>query len=142
MLDRRRFLTYAIGGLLAHAAGPRRAGAAQATGTASGSTVQSLGGGLSLVTSWGTNVVALSTPEGLVLVDSGAPDRVEALLATTRQLPGDGRVRTVFNTHFHPENTGANEALRSGGAAIVAHENTRLWMATPVWVPAEDRYRA
>src|SRR6185436_16364184 len=22
-----------------------------------------------------------------------------------------------------------------------AHENTRLWMATPVWNPAEDRYR-
>jgi hypothetical protein len=25
--------------------------------------------------------------------------------------------------------------------AIVAHENTRLWMSIPVWVPAEDRYR-
>jgi glyoxylase-like metal-dependent hydrolase (beta-lactamase superfamily II) len=23
----------------------------------------------------------------------------------------------------------------------VAHENTRLWMATPTWIPAEDRYR-
>jgi len=45
-------------------------------------------------------------------------------------------VRTVFNTHYHPENTGANEVLRQGGATIVAHENTRLWMATPVWNPA------
>src|SRR5262249_40436250 len=43
--------------------------------------------------------------------------------------------------HLHLDNTGANEALHQGGAAIVAHENTRLWMATPVWMPAEDRYR-
>ncbi len=49
--------------------------------------------------------------------------------------------RTVFNTHWHPENTGANEALRQAGATIVAHENTRLWMAMPTWIPAEDRYR-
>jgi glyoxylase-like metal-dependent hydrolase (beta-lactamase superfamily II) len=142
MLDRRRFLTCSIGGLLAHAAGLRRASAAQATATASANGAQPVGEGLWLVTSGDTNVLALSTPDGLVLVDSGAPERVDALLATTRQLAGEGRVRTVFNTHFHPENTGGNEALRGIGAGIVAHENTRLWMATPVWVPAEDRYRA
>jgi cyclase len=51
-------------------------------------------------------------------------------------------VHTVFNTHFHPANTGGNEALREGGAAIVAHENTRLWMSTPVWIPDQDSYRA
>ena len=42
---------------------------------------------------------------------------------------------TVFNTHFHPENTGGNEPLRQAGATIVAHENTRLWMATPDVAP-------
>jgi glyoxylase-like metal-dependent hydrolase (beta-lactamase superfamily II) len=47
----------------------------------------------------------------------------------------------VFNTHWHAENTGANEALRQAGATIVAHENTRLWMTTPTWLPADDRYR-
>jgi len=52
-----------------------------------------------------------------------------------------GRVTTVFNTHWHLENTGANEALRQSGATIVAHENTRLWMSVPTWMPAEDRYR-
>jgi glyoxylase-like metal-dependent hydrolase (beta-lactamase superfamily II) len=58
-----------------------------------------------------------------------------------RPLSPSGRVGTVFNTHWHTENTGANETLRQAGATIVAHENTRLWMATPVWIPAEDRYR-
>jgi hypothetical protein len=31
--------------------------------------------------------------------------------------------------------------LRLAGAEIIAHENTLLWMATPTWLPAEDRYR-
>ena len=132
MLDRRQLMTRVVGAVIAGLATPRR-GAAQATTTA-------LGDRLSLITSGGTNVLALSTPDGLVLVDSGAPDRSDALIAGLKSLSG-GSVRTVFNTHYHPENTGANEVLRQGGATIVAHENTRLWMATPVWNPAEDRYR-
>jgi glyoxylase-like metal-dependent hydrolase (beta-lactamase superfamily II) len=94
----------------------------------------------SLIFAGGTNVVALSTSEGLVLVDSGALEHAEALVATLKALSG-GRVRTVFNTHFHADNTGANEPFGQGGATIVAHENTRLWMATPVWSPVDDRYR-
>jgi glyoxylase-like metal-dependent hydrolase (beta-lactamase superfamily II) len=126
-------MTRIVGAMLAGLATPRR-GAAQVTTTA-------LGDRLSLITSGGTNVLALATPDGLVLVDSGAPDHSDMLIAGLKLLPGDG-VRTVFNTHYHSENTGANEMLRQGGATIVAHENTRLWMSTPVWNPAEDRYRS
>jgi glyoxylase-like metal-dependent hydrolase (beta-lactamase superfamily II) len=133
MLNRRQLLTRLAGAVIAGTATPRR-GAAQAATTA-------LGDRLSLITSAGTNVLALSTPDGLVLVDSGAPDRSDALIAGLKSLSDGAGVRTVFNTHYHPENTGANEVLRQGGATIVAHENTRLWMATPVWNPAEDRYR-
>src|SRR5262245_48527418 len=142
MLDRRQLITRVVGAVIAGLALPRR-GTAQATTTA-------LGDRLSLITSGGTNVLALSTPDGLVLVDSGAPDRSDALVSALESLRGSvrlkpdttyGSVRTVFNTHNHPENTAANEMLRQGGATIIAHENTRLWMATPVWNPAEDRYR-
>jgi glyoxylase-like metal-dependent hydrolase (beta-lactamase superfamily II) len=133
MFDRRQLLTGVVGGLLANLALPRR-GAAQQAGTR-------LTDRLSLVTSGRTNVLALSTPEGLVLVDSGAPELAAPLMADLKASSPDGRVRTVFNTHWHLENTGANDALRQGGAAIVAHENTRLWMAIPTWMPAEDRYR-
>jgi glyoxylase-like metal-dependent hydrolase (beta-lactamase superfamily II) len=133
MLDRRQLMTRVVGAVIAGLATPRR-GAAQVTTTA-------LSDRLSLITSGGTNVLALTTPDGLVLVDSGAPDRSDTLIAGLASLSAGGRVRTVFNTHYHPENTGANEALRQRGATIVSHENTRLWMATPVWNPAEDRYR-
>ena len=93
------------------------------------------------MTSGGTNVLALSTADGLVVVDSGAPELQRSVDGIPAAVVAGGRVGTVFNTHWHPENTGANEVLRQGGATIVAHENTRLWMATPTWIPAEDRYR-
>jgi cyclase len=134
MLDRRQLLTGVVGGLLGSLVLPRRT-AAQQPG------VIPLNDRLSLVTSGGTNVLALATTDGLVIVDSGAPDLTDPLMASLRQLSTGGRIRTVFNTHWHAENTGANAALRQAGATIVAHENTRLWMATPTWIPAEDRYR-
>jgi len=134
MLDRRQLLTGLIGGFLGSMAVPRRS-AAQQPG------VTPLAAGLFLVTTGRTNVVALSTTDGLVLIDSGAPELSDALLASLRTLSSSGRVATVFNTHWHLENTGSNEALRRAGAAIIAHENARLWMATPTWIPSEDRYR-
>ena len=133
MLNRRQLLTGALGGLLGSLALPRRAMAQQAGVTA-------LTDRLSLVTSGRTNVLALKSPDGLVLVDSGASESSDRLLESLRQLSPAGRVATAFNTHWHTENTGANDVLRQGGATIIAHENTRLWMATPIWLPDEDRY--
>ena len=137
MLDRRQLLTGVVASLLGSLAVPRR-------GTAQQADVVALNDRLTLVTSGGTNVLALSQPDGLVLVDSGAPDRIQPLVESLRTLRPDtlgGQGVTLFNTHWHVENTGANEIFRQNGATIVAHENTRLWMATPTWMPAEDRYR-
>jgi glyoxylase-like metal-dependent hydrolase (beta-lactamase superfamily II) len=88
------------------------------------------------VSGYGTNVVVFPSNDVLILVDSGAPQYTTALMKE----PGVGRVQTVFNTHYHLENTGGNEALAQAGAKIIAHETTREWMATPYWIPAEDRY--
>ena len=132
MVDRRQFITRVAGAAMAGVTMPRLS-AAQSGPTA-------LSDRLSLIAGGGTNVLALSTADGLVVVDSGAADRSATLAAELNALSG-GNVRTLFNTHYHPENTGGNEVLRQAGATIVAHENTRLWMATPVWNPAEDRYR-
>jgi cyclase len=131
---RRRFLMTALGGVVGGLALPCR-GLAQATG------VVTLNDRLTLVTTGGTNVLALSTPDGLIVVDSGTPELAGQLIGSLKQLSGGG-VTTVFNTHWHAENTGANEVLGMSGATIVAHENTRLWMSTPTWIPAQDRYRA
>jgi glyoxylase-like metal-dependent hydrolase (beta-lactamase superfamily II) len=134
MIDRRQLLIGLAGGVLGGVTRPRFA-AAQSPAPVR------LNDRLSLLTSGGTNVLALSTPAGLVVVDSGAAALRDRLQESLRQLPGGGRVATLFNTHYHEQNTGANDVLRQGDAEIVAHEKTRLWMATPVWLPAEDRYR-
>jgi len=134
MLDRRQLMTGVVASLFGSLVLPRRS-AAQQTG------LLTLTDRLSLVTSGGTNVLAFASSDGLVLVDSGAPDRSDALMASLRALTPDVRARTLFNTHWHAENTGANQIFRQNGAAVVAHENTRLWMATPTWLPDEDRYR-
>lgn len=139
-LDRRRLLAGLAGGLLGSLAVPRLSAARQAESGRINPVVP-LTDRLFLVVG-GTNVLALSTPDGPVLVDSGAPEFRDQLRGSLRQLSPQGRVARVFNTHWHPENTGANEILREAGATIVAHENTKLWMATPTWMPAEDRYRS
>jgi glyoxylase-like metal-dependent hydrolase (beta-lactamase superfamily II) len=134
MIDRRQLLTGVVGGLFASLTFPRHSPAQQIGHV-------TLNDRLALVTTGGTNVLTLSSDEGLVLVDSGTPEFTEALMASVRRFASGNSVKTLFNTHWHLENTAANELLKQAGATIVAHENTRLWMATPTWMPNEDRYR-
>ena len=88
----------------------------------------------------GANVVALLTPDGFVLVDSGAPKSGDALVAVLKGLNASSKVATLFNTHYHLDQTANNELFAAAGAKIIAHERTRQWMATDYWVPREDRY--
>jgi cyclase len=92
-----------------------------------------------LLSGLGGNVVALSSPDGLLVIDSGAPEHSKELLKALSSLPGGHSVRTVFNTHWHWDHTGGNETLRKAGAQIIAHENTRLWLGTEVIEVWEDR---
>jgi len=82
------------------------------------------------------NVVALSSSEGFVLVDSGS----SALAHGVRKSLAGAKVRTLFNTHYHAEQTGGNELFGKAGAEIHAHEITRQWLATDYYVPGEDRW--
>ena len=83
----------------------------------------------------------LATDAGKVLVDSGAAARNGELAATLEELPG-GAVTALFNTHWHRDQIGGNEAFGRSGATIVAHEKTRIRLGTGYYLPAEDRYEA
>jgi glyoxylase-like metal-dependent hydrolase (beta-lactamase superfamily II) len=85
----------------------------------------------------GTNVVAFSSADGLILVDSGAPKSGDKIMGA---LGPNARVQTLFNTHYHLDQTGNNEMFAAAGAKIIAHEHTRKWMSTDYWVPDEVRY--
>ena len=85
------------------------------------------------------NVVAYTTAEGVVLVDGVSAEASDALMTAVAGLPGGGQVQAIFNTHWHPEQTGSNERLGKAGKAIIAHENTRLWLAADVTWPWDGR---
>jgi glyoxylase-like metal-dependent hydrolase (beta-lactamase superfamily II) len=94
---------------------------------------------VSMISGAGGNVVVLETAEGLALVDSGTAAKADELLEFIDETFDGAPVRVLFNTHWRPDHTGANEALARSGATIIAHENTRLWMATEYYVEWEEK---
>jgi cyclase len=99
-------------------------------------------GDLTLLTGLGGNVVALKTTDGAVLVDSGTAAPATPLLSLVERATGSARVHTLFNTHWHLEQIGGNEALGRAGANIVAHDKTRARLAVGYYLPGEDRYQS
>jgi glyoxylase-like metal-dependent hydrolase (beta-lactamase superfamily II) len=81
------------------------------------------------------NVVVQTDANGLLLVDGASAGAADALRSAISGLTGKDRVHTLFNTHWHPEQTGSNERLGKAGATIIAHENTRLWLAQNIAWP-------
>ena len=102
--------------------------------------VSAITGGLSLIGGLGGNVVALTTADGAVLVDTGRAMPDSPLLGFVERATGSRRVHTLFNTHWHFEQIGGNELLGRAGANIVAHEKTRARLAIGYYVPSEGRY--
>jgi cyclase len=98
---------------------------------------------IKVLTGAGGNIVVLATSDGQVVVDSGAASASEAVVATLRELGGaNGKVAALVNTHWHRDQTGANEALGVGGATIIAHDKTRQRLTAGWYVPASDSYEA
>lgn len=92
-----------------------------------------------LITGAGGNVTLFDSPEGTLLVDGGSAAQSKQLLAKVKLITGRNRVHTLFNTHWHHDQTGSNEALGKAGTRIIAHENTRLWLTTDVESKWEGR---
>ena len=92
---------------------------------------------LSVIDGGGANVVAFSFADGFVLVDSGAPKSGDKVMAA---LGSNAKVKTLFNTHHHLDQTGNNEMFSAAGAKIIAHKRTLAWMSSDHWIHAEERY--
>lgn len=107
---------------------------------ASDAAVTALGDRLHLISGVGGNVLALQGDEGFLLVDSGAPSQVKKLQSSLKSLARGAQVRTVINTHWHLDHTGGNDGFGRAGATIIAHAKAQQRMATPQYLPAEDRY--
>jgi cyclase len=132
-MDRRQFLNSSAAGALTLFASSRIRAQEAAGG------VRRLTDNM-LVLDAGANVVAYSTGEGLVLVDSGPQKSRGELMANLKKVSASSKVQTLFNTHYHLDQTGNNEVFAAAGAKIIAHERTRQWMSSDYWVPAKERY--
>ena len=71
--------------------------------------------------------------DGALMIDGGLAANADALLAAVRNATGSSRIHTLINTHWHPEQTGANEAVGRGGGVIFAHEKTRMYLSNTVY---------
>jgi cyclase len=149
--DRRGFLQTSLSGLAGLASAPflgalagceqlpTRPSTAQPAGEQASSTAvtsEKLTERVTLIGGAPGNLVALSSSDGAVLVDSGS----SALAKAVKARLGAAKVSTLINTHYHAEQTGGNALFGAAGATIHAHEITREWLATDYYVPAEDRW--
>jgi glyoxylase-like metal-dependent hydrolase (beta-lactamase superfamily II) len=89
-------------------------------------------GGLKLLQGAGCNVLALAGPDGALMIDGGLATNAEALVAAVKAATGAARIHTIVNTHGHPEQVGANEAVGNASGVVFAHENVKKYLSTPV----------
>jgi glyoxylase-like metal-dependent hydrolase (beta-lactamase superfamily II) len=135
-IDRRGVLKAGVTGVIGGSLWPL----ALASAAAEGTHLEPLNERLAVLRGLGGNVVVCRGGDGLLIVDSGADGRTQELATLLGAFARGVGVRTVFNTHWHRDQTGGNETFGSAGATIIAHERTRLWIATDHYIPAEDRY--
>jgi len=89
-------------------------------------------GGLTLFQGAGCNVLAMRGDEGALMIDGGLAANANALLKAVKERTGSGRIHTLINTHWHPEQVGCNEAVGRDGGVIIAHEKTRMYLSSAV----------
>ncbi len=100
-------------------------------------------GGATLFQGAGCNVIALPGPDGALMIDGGLAANADALIAAIKKATGATRINTLINTHWHPEQTGANEAVGKSGGVIFAHEKTKTLVSNTVYsaIGFTDRVR-
>ena len=102
--------------------------------------VTKLAGNLSVIDAGGANVAALVTGEGLVVVDSGPQNSATAVMAALKTMAPNAKITTLFNTHYHLDQTANNEAFAAQGAKIISQKRTREWLSRNYWNPAVEQY--
>jgi glyoxylase-like metal-dependent hydrolase (beta-lactamase superfamily II) len=134
--DRRSFLR-GIGGLaLLGVAGCQQTPTREAPAAKVALTTDKLTDRVSVITGAPGNVIVVTSTDGVMLVDSGSP----ALAGAVKKSLGTTKVRTLFNTHYHSDQTGGNALFGASGTEIHAHEITRQWLSTDYYVPAADKW--
>jgi glyoxylase-like metal-dependent hydrolase (beta-lactamase superfamily II) len=141
--DRREFLKTALTGVAGVSVASLIGTTAFAKAKSEAIAINPIADGVALVTGAGTNVVLVTGPEGVVMIDGGTMERSGDLLSAVgkhAQSKSKGaRTVALFNTHWHWDHTGSNERVGKAGTKIIAHENTKLWLGADFTVAWENR---
>jgi glyoxylase-like metal-dependent hydrolase (beta-lactamase superfamily II) len=110
-------------------------------------------GNVYLIAGAGGNIAVQAGSLGVAVVDTGSGGMNENVIAAIRKL-SDKPLQYIINTHYDPEHTGGNEALRKAGvtiaganvtndlsdvregAQIIAHDNVLRRMSAPTGAQA------
>lgn len=96
--------------------------------------------GIHLLPGLYANVLALTSAQGVLLIDGGSDRETDTVAALVAGLDA-GHVRIAVNTHFHFDHIGGNAALAADGAIIVAQDNTRTRMLSEWRFPDSLEFR-
>jgi glyoxylase-like metal-dependent hydrolase (beta-lactamase superfamily II) len=95
-------------------------------------------GGLFVLAGAGCNLIAMRGDDGALLVDGGLAANADASLRAVYAATGNTRIHTLINTHWHPEQTGANEIVGNSGGVIFAHEKTETYLSHAVYFASSE----
>ena len=139
---RRQFLKTALGGVAGVSVASLIGTSAFARARGEAIAISPVTDSIALVTGAGSNVVIVTGPDGVVMIDGGLAERSGDLLKAIGKHSKGASPATLFNTHWHWDHTGSNERLGKAGARIIAHENTKLWLGADFEVEWENRQYA
>ena len=146
--NRRDFLGILLGGAPAFAFGFGGAGPSgliplfgqrPASTSITSITASPLSDNLIHLTGAGGNVVVVTGPDGLVMINGGREESSVDLLKAVAEQSRGKRVQALFNTDWHREHTGSNEAVGRAGAKIIAHEHTKEYLGAEIYVDWQNR---
>ncbi len=87
----------------------------------------------------GGNVAIALSPDGLMMIDGGFPERSADLLKAVSEQVDRHTIRIVFNTHWHFDHIGCNETLGGAGAKIIAQENVKKRLSVKTTMESLNR---
>ena len=67
------------------------------------------------------------------MIDGGRAADADALIEAVKKATATTRINTLINTHWHPDQVGANEAVGRAGGVILAHEKTKTMVSNTVY---------
>jgi len=79
----------------------------------------------------GNTLIAADT-DGLILIEGVPAQFADEYLAFVKTTTGEQRIKALVNTHWHPESAGLNASLAGTDTKVIAHANTKQWLAASI----------